>query len=226
MFALSIVSPADKVEAAKRVYDIVIKKYAGDAVVEKLGGILGENIEQTTKSLGSKTVNEITKKLRAIDELRDQGFRALISMLKAHKYYTPHPHLVVVIDRLFEKLIPHGLSFLSGPDLAETSKLNEKLNVIESEEFEELNETIGTKLFIDNVKTLNEKFREIYEDRIEEKDETPLALHKVIPGLNQSIEALYTYLKLTDKENLKTVFTPIINVYTEAQKRKTQKDNG
>jgi Family of unknown function (DUF6261) len=209
-----------KVEASIQVVDIYNGRYANDPVIAKLGAIIKANGAKIIESYGPVFNREKTKELKELDDKRDDVFVGIVNFIRGIIRADMYPEFLNKSKVLLEKITPQGLSFIDSAYLVESAILNNVIGILEASEFEPFISKINLQPSIDKLKNLNEKFGNLYKDRMEEKGENLKTIKDYEFCLNQGLRSMFYYMQgsgLTEKE-IKTVFNPLLMVISHDKK--------
>jgi Family of unknown function (DUF6261) len=225
-FPIFRISIESKAEAALKVVSICSDKFSEDLMVKKLTANIVKKVDEVQNSLAPKSEKEITAKLREMDIKRDDAYRALISLIKAYAIWSDDAGKNENASLIYHRLMEDKLGFLSGGDLEETIILKEKIDYLSGEEAKNLVEGIGAKTFLENLMVCNNNFVTLYEQRLDKKEQRPVALNELEIPLNKAINVLKGYISsFYSEEKLRIAFQPFIDADATARAKITRKKN-
>jgi Family of unknown function (DUF6261) len=206
------INTENKIHAAFKCYNFVNSKLANDQLALGLAKIMNDKAELVKESLEPKNEKVLTSDLTEVDDKRDDVYRAIYHIIKAHFSYNIHPEHKNIIRNLNNEVCESGLKFISGSYKGESTILNTKINILNKPEFEGVVNTIGLKKYVDELVKVQAEFDAIYDKRKDKKENRPLAIHKTMPALNRAIVTLDSYMEANhDETTYNNCFEPFVS---------------
>jgi Family of unknown function (DUF6261) len=219
MFRLSLkgIPAKSKGEACLQVVELLRKHISDDVIVTELGNKMVQAGDILITSLGPKNEIELTRKIKELDEQRDDSFRSLVYGFRMHTHL-PVEENKTKAQLILDYLLTENLGFLNYAYMTESSILKEKIEYLEKEENLAFITEIHLLPSFESLKTSNDEFNKLYHQRITEKTNRPENIHISTYPLDSLLRSVYYYLRGTefDQELTKLIFEPVVR----ARKRK------
>jgi Family of unknown function (DUF6261) len=208
---LNSISTEIKATAALKTCDLCIEILEDDVVVGRMVEIIKERANNIIKAAIPRNFADLTVQIREMDVYRDKIYKSIYKTIDANTQFTPHENLSEKLATIFHHLSKDKLRFLSENYLKQSTKLQEKIDFLLAETQKPVMETLGLIPNINKLIDVNIRFHELFDKRVDKKNEKPLPMHKLGGSLNSILHSLRVYIDTEHGEDtFMKCFKPLI----------------
>lgn len=223
--AYSYLKIKEKTEASMSAARNCRELWPDDAVIEALANDLTTKAQDAIASIGPKNEKPLTEEMIRIESQRDNAFRAAVCYLESISLLPGNPHSEKA-ESILGRLNGAGLAFLNESYIAETAILNKHLEWLDKEENKAIATEIGFNPWIEAIRSSNENFLKILDERNLAKESRPPRIDTVEPVLNKSLMILWSYVEAhKGQDKAEMVFADFYTAIANEKARRTRKNS-
>jgi Family of unknown function (DUF6261) len=213
MISVSKMSPEKKITASLTTIENTKTNIQNDQLLDSLIEDIQNKIPALQCALPSKNEKEFTAKLENLDAKRGDIYRCIYNVVRGFSYFHPDKDVEFQINSIFNRLAENGLAFLQDSIYEETTNIAEKLDFLKNPEYNTIFEQLNLKPVITTLEETNSQFLEMYQTRLEKKQNRPMPRREAAIPLDKAIRTLATYIDSKyGQETINKCFAPFIQM--------------